>query len=121
MSSEFGNSDPEMKTLVRFNSALQKHYKVRGNLNLLHLASLKLMVHPKEFTSRESGESSFGVMFSIDGGGKSLSEEQQQQVFELISSEEIQAVFHDPFRLRQSQVAQAQSVGDVNSLEDVEF
>ncbi len=117
----YGNSDPEMKTLVRFNSALQKHYKVRGNLNLLHLASLKLMVNPKEFTSRESGESSFGVMFTIDGGGKSLSEEQQQQVFELISSEEIKAVFDDPFRLKQSQASQAASVGYVNSLEDVEF
>ena len=106
----YGNSDPEMKTLVRFNSILQKHYKVRGNLNLLHLASLKLMVNPKEFTSRESGESSFGVMFSIDGGGKSLSEEQQQQVFDLISSEDIQAVFDDPFRLKQTQASQAASI-----------
>ena len=117
----YGNSDPEMKTLVKFNSALQKHYKVRGNMNLLHLASLKLIVHPKEFTSRETGDSSLGVMFSIDGGGQSLTEAQQQQVFELISDEEIQAIFDDPFRLKQSQASQPQSVGDVNSLEDVDF
>ncbi len=117
----YGNSDSEMKTLMRFNSALQKHYKVKGNFNLLHLASLKLIVYPKEFVSRGTNDSSLGVMFSIDGSGQSLSEQQQQQVFELISSEEIQAIFDDPFRLKQSQASQPQSVSSLNNLEDVDF
>ncbi len=102
------NYKSESKTLVSLNTGLQKHYKVTGNL--LHLASVELTVKPKEFQSSQKNTSSIGVMFYLEGNAKALTEEQQQQVFELINDEEIQELFNDPFHLKQSKVAESETI-----------
>ncbi len=100
--------EAETKTLVSLNTGLQKHYKIKGHL--LHLASVELAVRPKEFQSSQKNTSSMGVMYYLEGNAKALSEEQQQEVFELINDEEIQEVFNDPFRLKQSEKSEAETI-----------
>ncbi len=51
------------------------------------------------------------------GNAKALTEEQQEEVFELINDEEIQEVFNDPFHLKQSETAA--EVNEVKPLETV--
>ncbi len=107
----------EAKTLLDLNTGLQKFHKIKGNL--IHLASVGLTAKPKEFYSSKKNTSSLGVMFYLSENAKALREEQQQEIFELVSDEEIQAMFNDPFGLKQSQDVNSQPavVGD----EDIEF
>jgi len=100
--------EAETKTLFDLNAGLQKHYKNKGQL--LHLASVQLTVKPKEFHSSNKNSSSLGVMFYLEGNAKALTEEQQQEVFELISEEEIQEVFNDPFRLKESKNSEPETI-----------
>ncbi len=102
---------PETKTLADLNAGLQKHYKVKGNL--LHLASVGLTVKPKEFHSYDTKVSALGAMFYL-GNAKALTEEQQQEVFELISDEEIKELFNDPFALKGSKVSEPETVAVEN-------
>ncbi len=77
---------------------------------MLHLASVQLVVRPKEFHSSSQNTSSLGVMFYLEGNAKALTEEQQKEVFELNNEEEIQEVFNDPFRLKQSKASEDETV-----------
>lgn len=104
---------PETRTLLDLNAGLQKRYKIKGHL--LHLASVELTVKTKEFHSSTQNTSSFGVMFYLEGNAKALTEEQQQEVFELISDEEIQEVFNDPFRLKQSENSEPETMATTNN------
>ncbi len=106
--------EAEAKTLFDLNAGLQKRYKVKGHL--LHLASVELIAKPKEFHSATQNSSSLGVMYYL-GNAKALTEEQQQEVFELISDEEIKELFNDPFALKQSETAA--EVNEVKPLETV--
>ncbi len=101
------NNQSEAKTIISLNNLLQKHFKVRETL--LHLVSVKLRAKPKEFVSSLSGESSLGVMFEMEDDAQALSHFHQQQIFELISDENVQALFDDPFGLRKVQVFNHQS------------
>ena len=84
---------------------------------MLHLASVELIAKPKTFQSSEKNASSLGIMYYLQGNAKALSEEQQREMFELISDEEIQKVFNDPFHLKQSKVSEPQSVANENNLQ----
>ncbi len=101
------NNQSETKTILSLNTALQKHFKVKENL--LHLVSVQLVIKPKEFVSSHSGDSSLGVLFEIEDDAQALSHSHQQQIFELISDENVQALFDDPFGLRKPQAFNHQS------------
>ncbi len=64
---------------------------------------MQLVIKPKEFVSSHSGESSLGVLFEIKDDPLVLTHQHQQQIFELISDENVQALFDDPFGLRKPQ------------------
>ena len=93
--------DSTDKTLLDLNTGLQKFHKIKGNL--IHLASVGVTAKPKVFQSSDKKTSSLGVMFYLEENAKALREEQQQEIFELVSDEKIQAIFNDPFGLKQSQ------------------
>ncbi len=93
----------ETKTIMSLNKALQKHYKINGNL--IHLASVNLVAKPQEFVSSITGASSLGVMYQLEGDAKALREEHQRQIFELITDEKMKTIFDDPFGLKESQPA----------------
>ena len=110
------NNQSETKTILSLNTTLQKHFKVRETL--LHLVSVCLGIKPKEFVSNHSGESSLGVLFEIEDEAKVLTHQHQKQIFELISDENVQALFNDPFGLRKPQVFNHQStVADSGEIE----
>lgn len=91
--------DPEFKSLADLNKALQAHFKKRG-VSLTHLVSLGLKASPKKFVSAASGEASTGIMFTLQGGAKPLSEAQQLMMFELLKDPDVMAMIQDPFRLK---------------------
>lgn len=90
--------NPENQTILSLNRELQKHLKTRDNL--VHLVSVNLEANAREFVSNHSGDSSLGVNFELVGNAKVLSQKHQEQIFNLISNEEIQALFADPFGLK---------------------
>ncbi len=106
----YWKSKSETKTIMSLNKALQKHYKINGNL--IHLASVNLVAKPKEFVSSITGASSLGVMFELEGDAKALREEHQKQIFDLITGEKMKAIFDDPFGLKESQVNNSQPAVD---------
>lgn len=85
-------------TLFALNREIQKYSKTRDNL--IHLVSVNLQAKSKEFTSSHTGDSSLGVMYELTGNAKVLQPEQQQQIFNLISHEEIKTLLDDPFDLQ---------------------
>ena len=93
--------DPEFKSLQGMNKALQAHFKKR-NVSLTHLVSVGLAVTPKKFTSRSSGETSTGIMFTLTTGAKPLPESQQLLMFELLQDSEVLGMIQDPFRLKEA-------------------
>ena len=97
------------KSILALNKEIQKHFKTRDNL--VHLVSIDLKVRAKEFISNYSGDSSLGVDFQLVGNAKVLKQEHQQQVFNLVTNEEIQSLFDDPFNLKLNE-------GDALTLDD---
>jgi hypothetical protein len=91
--------DPDFKSLQDLNKALQAHFKKRG-VGLTHLVSVGLSVAPKKFTSKGSGETSLGVMFTLGSGAKPLPESQQLMTYELLKDAEVLALVQDPFHLK---------------------
>ncbi len=106
----YWKSKSETKTIMSLNKALQKHYKINGNL--IHLASVNLVAKPQEFVSSITGASSLGVMYQLEGDAKALREEHQKQIFELITDDKVKAIFDDPFGLKESQVNNSQPAVD---------
>ena len=94
------NQSTEDKTIFSLNREIQKHFKTKDNL--VHLVSVNLIPKSKQFISNYTGDSSLGVNFELIGNAKVLSEQQQQQIFNLVSDSEIQALFNDPFGLKTS-------------------
>ncbi len=80
---------------------------------------MELIAKPKEFHTSDpkKNASSLGIMYYLQGNAKALSEEQQQEVFELINDKEIQEIFNDPFHLKQSKVSESETVGNENNLQ----
>jgi hypothetical protein len=93
--------DPEFKSIQDMNKALQAHFKKRG-VSLTHLVSVGLAVTPKKFTSRASGETSTGIMFTLATGAKPLPDSQQLLMFELLQDAEVLGMIQDPFRLKEA-------------------
>lgn len=110
--------DPEFKSLQGMNKALQAHFKKR-NVSLTHLVSVGLAVTPKKFTSRSSGETSTGIMFTLTTGAKPLPESQQLLMFELLQDAEVLNLIQDPFRLKKQEEATNQPMS-INS-DDIDF
>ncbi len=79
---------------------MQKHFKNQQN-DFIHLISVKLAIKPTEFFSSQSGDSSVGILFTIEGTPQVLSPSAQQQIFALISQQELQTLFDNPFGLKQ--------------------
>ena len=88
----------ESRTILSLNREIQKYSKTKDNL--VHLVSVDLQAKVKEFTSTHTGDSSLGVMYELVGNAKVLQPEQQQQIFNLISNEDIRALLDDPFELQ---------------------
>jgi hypothetical protein len=93
--------DPEFKSLQSMNKALQAHFKKRG-VSLTHLVGVGLAVTPKKFTSRASGETSIGILFTLATGAKPLPESQQLLMFELLQDPEVLGMIQDPFRIKKA-------------------
>lgn len=110
--------DPEFKSIQDMNKALQAHFKRRG-VSLTHLVSVGLAVTPKKFTSRASGETSTGIMFTLATGAKPLSEAQQVLMFELLQDAEVLGMIQDPFRLKNREDAGEQPM--TFNPEDIDF
>jgi hypothetical protein len=90
----------ETKTILALNRSLQQEFKTRNNL--VHLVSVELKSKPKEFISNHSGDSSLGVIFELSGNAQVLSQNNQEQIFNLVSDEEFQTLFNNPFGLKQA-------------------
>lgn len=88
----------ENQTILSLNSEIQKHFKTKDNL--VHLVSVNLEANVKQFVSTHSGKSSFGVNFELVGNARVLNSLHQQQIFNLVSSDEAIAIFDDPFGLK---------------------
>ena len=95
-----GYQNSSDKSILSLNREIQKHFKTKDNL--VHLVSVNLEAKPKEFVSNHTGDSSLGVLYKLSGNAKVLNPQQQQQIFDLVNSEEIQSLFDDPFGLKQS-------------------
>ena len=111
------NQSTEDKTIYSLNKGIQKHFKTKNNL--VHLVSVELQAKVKEFVSERTKESSLGVYFELVGNAKPLTQQQQQQVFNLVSDDYIIALFDDPFGLKQSH--ELTSATDYYSSEDIDF
>jgi hypothetical protein len=85
-------------TIHSLNKSLAEYFKVKRQW-LTHLVSVNIKVSPQKFTSSENGKSSVGVMFSLDGGAKALSPDNQKVLFDLVSSEDFKELAADPFHL----------------------
>jgi hypothetical protein len=107
----------ENKSILALNKEIQKHFKTRDNL--VHLVSIDLKARAKEFVSNHSGDSSLGVDFQLVGNAKVLKQEHQQQVFNLVTNEEIIALFDDPFGLNLTE--ELNSSNDYLSTENIDF
>ena len=94
------NNDSSSTTILSLNQSLQKHFKNQQN-DFIHLISVKLAIKPTEFVSSRSGDSSVGILFTIEDKPKVLTPPHQQQIFELISQQELQTLFDNPFGLKQ--------------------
>ena len=110
--------DPDFKSLGDLNKALQAHFGRRG-VSLTHLVSVALVATPKKFTSSLSGETSMGVMFTLQGGAKPLSEAQQLLMFQLLKDPEVLNLIQDPFRLKKQEEATNQPMS-INP-DDIDF
>lgn len=110
--------DADFKSLGDLNKALQAHFG-RRNVSLTHLVSVALVATPKKFTSSVSGKTSMGVMFTLQGGAKPLSEAQQLMMFELLKDPEILGLIQDPFRLKK-QSEEANQPMSINP-DDIDF
>lgn len=88
----------ESKTILSLNREIQKYSKSKDNL--IHLVSVNLEDKSKEFVSTHTGDSSLGVMYELTGNAKVLQPEQQQQIFNLITDDEIKTLLDDPFDLQ---------------------
>ncbi|HEY9642438.1 MAG TPA: hypothetical protein V6C57_18270, partial [Coleofasciculaceae cyanobacterium] len=86
-------------TIMALNGALQKHYGAKKQW-LTHLVSLAIAPTPYQFTSKESGETSTGIMFELVGGARPLPGDSQLQVFELVRGVDFQELAEDPFGLK---------------------
>jgi len=111
--------DPDFKSLADLNKALQAHFGRRG-VSLTHLVSVALVATPKKFTSSLSGETSMGVMFTLQGGAKPLSEAQQLMMFELLKDPEILGLIQDPFRLKKQSEEATNQPMSINP-DDIDF
>lgn len=103
--------DPDFKSLQDLNKALQGHFKKRG-VSLTHLVSVGLDVTPKKFTSRGSGETSVGIIFTIGSAAKPLPESQQLMTYELLQDPDVLAMVQDPFHLKNREEPTAAVVDD---------
>lgn len=97
--------DPEFKSIRDLNYALQSHFKKRG-MSLTHLVSVELGAAPRKFVSKESGQSSLGIMFELRGNAKPLPEPQQAAMYGLLQDPMIQGYLSDPFGINAKQTPQ---------------
>lgn len=97
------DKDEERKTIFKMNSALQNAMKKKGAW-LTHLVSVEIKARSQKFTSRTTGESSFGVEFILDGSAKVLPVEAQKAIHRLITTEEFIELARNPFAAPQQDV-----------------
>lgn len=110
-------NDPDFRSMRQLNQALLEHYKLKRG-SVLHLVSVELAIKPEKFTSRESGQASWGIMFSLEGNAKPLTEENQALLYHLCQTEEVQDFLKDPFYLKaRSEGATADPSGDTADLD----
>lgn len=110
--------NPEYRSLKSLQTALCKHYKVR-NSSLVHLVSVEIGVKPEKFTN--GTDSSMGIMFTLEGNAKPLSEPQQKIVFDLLQDESIQELITDPFGLARDKDDASKDKPIVDNYDDVAF
>lgn len=92
--------EPEYRSLKKMNSALIEAYKLKRQ-SWIHLVSIGLKAVPHCFTSQSTNQSSWGVLFELEGNASPLTDELKQQMFHLVQSDEVRGFLSDPFGLDQ--------------------
>jgi len=92
--------DAEYRSLASLQKGLQKAFPGMRGQSLVHLVSVDIQAKPEKFSN--GTDSSMGVMFTLEGGAKVLSDDHQKLAFELVQDEEVQALIADPFGLKRS-------------------
>lgn len=81
------------------NKALRAHWKGGKGSWYTQQVTVELTAKPEKFTSKSNDQSSIGVMFSLEGGARILSEENQAGIHDLLQDKELQATMADPFNI----------------------
>lgn len=119
-----GDRTDKTGSIDALNEAVMKHYKKSGRMSMVHLVSVALGTKVEAITSRVSGETSKGVLFTISGA-KPLPAALQAQTFAMVQSEEIKELLQDPFGLnrRNDAPVQSQQLPQYNEMadEDIPF
>jgi len=92
--------DAEYRSLASLQKGLQKAFSGMRGQSLVHLVSVDIQAKPEKFSN--GTDSSMGVMFTLEGGAKVLSDDHQKLAFELVQDEEVQALIADPFGLKRN-------------------
>jgi len=111
------NNSKEEKTIFNLNEALNQRLGRKAEW-LVPLVSVSLVAEPRKFAS-SFGKSSVGVMFALKGDAKFLSPHQQQQIFDLISTDEFKKLSNNPFE--SSERRQNGAIGDAELSDDLPF
>jgi len=85
-------------TIHSLNKSLGEHFKAKSQW-LTHLVSINIKAIPDKFINLETGKSKVRTLFSLAGGAKALSSDNQRVLFNLITSDDFKALAADPFHL----------------------
>ncbi len=101
-------NDKDFVSFKGINADLVAREKLKPRSEVVHLVSVKLKIEAEVFTSRQTGESSVGVIFKIDGDYQPLTKEQMALMNALRLTEEVVGFLKDPFRINASKEAKGE-------------
>lgn len=90
-------SKPGDGSIYSLNTALVKHYQIKGKLT--HLVRVPLLVAPTTRTSKLKKESSFAPKYSLGDKATPLTEELQKAMFELLQDPQLRSDIDNPYRI----------------------